>query len=189
MCGDIVVTEDDDEASAGDTAAEPSAPRLDYEQFFREYRPQLLRHARRIADSPEQGEDALQEAMVEAHQKWAKVSITDWPVGWMIRVIQRKLFHLRKGQQQPREVLLTVDLEAVADFSEALAKNAELWDAVRQLPPRQREFVSLRYSFDLDTSEIAAHLGIKESTVRSNLARAYARLRVLLTSERGDNTP
>jgi DNA-directed RNA polymerase specialized sigma24 family protein len=42
----------------------------------------------------------------------------------------------------------------------------------------------MRFGLDKDISEIAAQLGIKESTVRSNLSRAIRRLEALLTAGR-----
>jgi RNA polymerase sigma factor (sigma-70 family) len=186
--GDIVLNEEDREDPEGYAALAGAAQQLDYERFIRQYRPCLLRHARRIADNPEQGEDALQEALIEAHKQWTEVSTMERPLGWVLRVTEHKLFRLRHGRRPQKAAALTVSRETVTDFSEAFVENSELWDAVRQLPPRQREIVSLRHGFDLATSEVATHLGIKESTVRSNLSRAYERLRILLTSARQDKT-
>jgi len=45
-------------------------------------------------------------------------------------------------------------------------------EAVRQLPPRQRATVVLRYYLDLPESEIAEILGTAVGTVKSQLAKA-----------------
>jgi RNA polymerase sigma factor (sigma-70 family) len=162
------------------TAQEESAAALDYVQFSREHRPLLLQYARRIADDPQLGEDAVQEALIEAHAQWARVSIMERPLGWVLKVARRRLFQLRLGRQRVREVRLTVEDRATADIAETFVEEAAFWDAVRRLPPRQREIVSLRVGLHLKIGEIAELLGIKESTVRGNLARARARLRSLL---------
>jgi RNA polymerase sigma-70 factor, ECF subfamily len=52
-----------------------------------------------------------------------------------------------------------------------------LMDCVAALLPRDRELISLRYGSGLDTSEIAALLGVGEGSVRTRLWRALRRLR------------
>ncbi|QYC45793.1 RNA polymerase sigma factor [Nonomuraea coxensis DSM 45129] len=48
--------------------------------------------------------------------------------------------------------------------------------AVRELPRRQREALTLRYYFDLADQEIADTMGVGASTVRSTIARGLAAL-------------
>jgi len=172
------------EDGADDVVPEEIAPRLDYEDFFREHRHRLFDHARRIADNRQQGEDAAQEALIEAYKCWSKVSAMDQPVGWVIRVITRTLYRLRQDGWRLPTAPLIIDQQAVSDPSEALAGYLDFEDDVAQLPPRQRQIIDLWWKSGMGTKEIAAALNIRESTVRSNLARARARLQVL----RGDNT-
>jgi RNA polymerase sigma factor (sigma-70 family) len=55
-------------------------------------------------------------------------------------------------------------------------------DAVRGLPPRQRETVILRYYEDLPEAEIARILSCSVGTVKSQLAKARASLSAMLGS-------
>jgi RNA polymerase sigma factor (sigma-70 family) len=55
-------------------------------------------------------------------------------------------------------------------------------DAIRGLPPRQREAVILRYYEDLPEAEIAKVLGCSVGTVKSQLAKARSSLSVALGS-------
>jgi len=50
-------------------------------------------------------------------------------------------------------------------------ERRELLAALRGLPPRQREALALKYYLDLPDQEIAAAMGIGQSTVRSTLHR------------------
>jgi RNA polymerase sigma factor (sigma-70 family) len=158
----------------------PAVRPLDYEQYFREHRNRLASFARRNADNAQQGEDALQEAMIDAYEKWPEVSIMEHPRGWVAKVISRKLYRLRQRREDPSPV---TD-EAVQDSSEGLAEKSEIWAAVGELPPRQREIVTMRFELDLEIEEIAVALDIKESTVRGTLSRATQRLKDTLTAAR-----
>jgi RNA polymerase sigma factor (sigma-70 family) len=55
--------------------------------------------------------------------------------------------------------------------------------ALRQLPPRRRLVVFLRFYADLSYAEIAECLGVAEGTVAATLSQAYAVLRESLQDE------
>jgi RNA polymerase sigma factor (sigma-70 family) len=54
--------------------------------------------------------------------------------------------------------------------------------AIRTLPRRQREVITLRVFFDLDTETTAKTLGISPGTVGAHLHRALAALRTQIPS-------
>jgi RNA polymerase sigma factor (sigma-70 family) len=56
-----------------------------------------------------------------------------------------------------------------------------LMDALDELPHRQRAVIVLRYGSQLSEAETAAALGITAGTVKSQTARALARMRKVLT--------
>ena len=60
----------------------------------------------------------------------------------------------------------------------------ELWDAVRELPPRQRACIVLHYEQGLPDSEIAQILDVSTGTVRAQLSRARAKLQTMLADTR-----
>jgi RNA polymerase sigma factor (sigma-70 family) len=59
--------------------------------------------------------------------------------------------------------------------------RAELLAALRELPPRQRAVILLRYWADQSDTQTAATLGCSPGTVRSQAARGLAKLRLYLT--------
>jgi RNA polymerase sigma factor (sigma-70 family) len=56
-------------------------------------------------------------------------------------------------------------------------------DALRQLPPRQRAVLVLRYFVDLSEAEAARELGISVGTVKSTASRGLERLRALVPAD------
>ena len=68
----------------------------------------------------------------------------------------------------------------VADMSDELVNRAELLQALRSLPVRQRATVVLRFLEGLSERETAAALGCSEGTVKSQTSRALNKLKSVL---------
>jgi len=60
------------------------------------------------------------------------------------------------------------------------ATDVDVWAAVAQLPPREREAVDLRYGSDLTEPAVADAMGITPGAVEATLNRARTKLRTLL---------
>lgn len=77
---------------------------------------------------------------------------------------------------------MVVDLSAAfavpgaGDPADAIA-TVDLARALRGLKPDDRSLLALRFVAGLDSTEIAAHLGVSASGVRSRLSRLIERLR------------
>ena len=65
--------------------------------------------------------------------------------------------------------------------------NQQVLAAVRQLPARQREVLTLRYYLDLSEAEIAEALGISRGAVKSHASRGAAALRADLGTTLEEN--
>lgn len=75
-----------------------------------------------------------------------------------------------------------------ADCGESSEKLALLREAVLSLKPRYQAIITLRFFENLKLTEIAEVLGSRPGTVRSQLARALAKLRKKLATEFTENT-
>ena len=160
-------------------------PTMDFDTFYRLEFTSMVALARAICGDHQQAEDLAQEAMSRAHRNWHKVSTYDRPGAWLRRVtinlalsrrrkLQREVGMLRRTASQERDVV-----GAPTDPDE------EIWEAVGQLPPRQRAAVALFYQFDQTTSEIADAMGCSVSTATSHLSQARARLAKILSDQTG----
>jgi RNA polymerase sigma-70 factor (ECF subfamily) len=156
---------------------------LAFDDFFAaQYRP-LLALATALTGSRATGEDVVQEALYAASRSWAKVSGYDDPAQWARGVVMRRASNVRRGRFREVRALrrLGSRREERDDLPEIVGDG--FWNAVRQLPRRQRECVALHYLEDRSTTDIAATLGIAEATVRVHLHGARMTLASTLKEE------
>ena len=147
-----------------------------FDDFFAaQYRP-LLALAIALSGSRMIGEDVVQEALFAASRSWSKISAYDDPAQWARGVVVRRASDVRRGRLREARALrrLAGRRETIEDLPELV--DDEFWHAVRRLPSRQRECVTLRYLEDRSTAQIAAVLGIAEATVRVHLHAARSAL-------------
>ena len=134
--------------------------------YHREFR-SMVRMATALVDSPEQAEEVVQDAFAALYQRYRLVNE---PVAYVrVSVLNGCRKVLRRRRILRRQPPLSVD-------SGELGYNHVL-DAVRRLPTRQRNAITLRYELQLSDAEIAETLGMPLGTVKSTLHRALARLR------------
>jgi RNA polymerase sigma-70 factor (ECF subfamily) len=101
----------------------------------------------------------------------ARGSATAWLIGIARRAVEDILAQRSTLVAEPPDT---------ADLERDPALKLDLAQALRQLDPRDRELVSLRYGADLTARQIGEQLQMKTNAVEVALHRALARLRVLL---------
>jgi RNA polymerase sigma factor (sigma-70 family) len=115
--------------------------------------------------------EACSEAFARALARWARVSAMESPTGWTYTVA---LNIARRTARRARVEAILLRREATS--TPAPEPAAEIWDAVRRLPDRQRTAVVLHYLADLPQREVAAAMGLAEGTVAATLHQARQRL-------------
>lgn len=119
-------------------------------------------------------EDLVAEAFTRAWMSWPKVRGLEQPRAWVVRVALNT--HVSWWRRRRREVALdSHDAAAVASPYPGL--DTSVLAALRRLPARQREVITLRLLLDLDTATTARILGMPATTVASHLHRGLAVLR------------
>jgi RNA polymerase sigma factor (sigma-70 family) len=82
----------------------------------------------------------------------------------------------REGEQSPLDSI--PDTQPLLDEElETRERQSLLWGAIRELPPKFRAVVALRYMFQMKFSEIGKRLGMPEPTAKTYFARAKVILR------------
>lgn len=109
------------------------------------------------------------------------------PAGFARKVLlNRHRSLLRRAMVEARHALRAEPNEAQQPaFS---GEELVLWQALRQLPTRQRHAIVLRFCLDLPEAEVARQLGVPAGTVKSMVHRGLRRLRAQLGPD-FDSTP
>lgn len=158
------------------------------ERLARTYQRAAYLFALHLTGNPDDALDLAQEAMLRFFRTLGRFD-ADRPIRpWLLRIVRNLVRDRARRQRVRRLVPLQPDPEVlVADppdpspSPEERASKTELqrllWRAVRRLPQRFREIVSLRDYMGLSYSEIAMALNIPTGTVMSRLHRARTMLR------------
>jgi RNA polymerase sigma-70 factor (sigma-E family) len=148
----------------------------DFSAFVMSRWPGLVRLAFGLTGNRWAAEDIAQATLARAYVAWRRVSRADDPDAYLRRILvntSNRRFRRPRVAEQPGDPPETA-VEGPADL---VGERAALLTALRQLPPRQRAVVVLRYWEDLTDTQIGGALGCSPGTVRSQLSRALAKLR------------
>ena len=149
----------------------------DFEAWYRSEHPALLASLTLMSGEPELAREVVDEALARALERWDRVGRMASPGGWAYRVAVNCL------RRHKRRATLEHRIHQRQGSDETVVPMSELWALVRDLPPRQRDVVILRYVADLSQADIATVLGITRSTVSSTLTEAHRALAELERSE------
>jgi RNA polymerase sigma factor (sigma-70 family) len=176
--------------------AQAQGPRVwtvaDLGAFYTEHRSELLAHANRVLKDSAKAEEVTQDALIKFMLAAPELESTEHALSYLHRTIENLCIDLfRLEGRRPNLVLLddaTAEVEAswqVDGDHSAIISAAEdaaiIRLALTKLSPAERAALVMWEIEGRSTSEIAAELGIKESTVRHTVSRARASLRRVLS--------
>jgi RNA polymerase sigma-70 factor (sigma-E family) len=133
-----------------------------------------------------EAEDLLQGAYERAYRHWKRVSRREDPERYVWQIpVNASVDRWRRLRRRPEEPMRFPGGEPpVADHAAEIADRDLLLRGLAALAVRQRAVLVLRYFEDLTGAQTAEALGCSVGTVKSQAARALARLRQL-TGEGG----
>jgi len=150
--------------------------RLEFRDFVAARSAALMRTAFLLTGDYQHAEDLLQTALMRCYGRWSSISSPEAYVrramvttvtGW-----RRRRWVGERPTAEPPERTPPDDAEV-----DAATLREDLLRLLRELGPRQRAVVVLRFYEDMSEAEVAEVLGISIGTVKSQAARALARLR------------
>jgi RNA polymerase sigma-70 factor (sigma-E family) len=153
--------------------------RQQFEEFMTSRWAGLVRLAFGLTGDRWLAEDLAQTALANAYASWWRVRRADDPDAYVRQILinaSKSRWRRSRVAEQPAERQAEVP-DPAADPAAAIGERSVLLTALAALPPRQRAVVVLRYWEDLSDAQVAALLGCSASTVRSQAARALAKLR------------
>lgn len=159
-----------------------------FAEIIRRYQAKLLRYGRRFLKVPEDAEDAVQDAFINAYKNIAGFRSGQRLSPWLYRIAHNSFVSLIRSRKQealpffdPDELFphpvapdRTDTAADVAMIRQQLEKGLAMIDA------KYREILVLRYFEDLSYSEIADVLRLPVGTVSVRLKRGLAKLTQVL---------
>lgn len=156
---------------------------IEFAEFYESTRDDCLRIVLLNVGDRHLAHDLVAEAYTRAWMSWGKVRQLEAPRAWVVRIALNT--HVSWWRRRRHEVALADHDAAMPAEQAAAAVSADLLAALRRLPARQREVVTLRLLLDLDTKTTARVLGIAQGTVSAHLHKAVATLRTAIPSQDG----
>ncbi len=164
-----------DAAAEGVSSGNANISEKDAARVFDSYGSSILRLSYTYLRSMDDAEDILQETLIRYMLKAPAFESELHEKAWLLKVAA----NLSKNR------LRSIAVRRTDELSDMLAAEERedlsfVWEAVSALPERYREVIHLFYQEGFQTAEIAAILGMNESTVRSDLRRGRERLKKIL---------
>ena len=148
---------------------------MDFDEWVHIGAPRLARFAYLVCGDAALAEDLTQDVLVEACARWNRLGRVEDIDAYLRRaVVNRRTSWWRKvGRRESLTPVVRPGTWTDADDR----PDEDLWQALRELPARQRAAVVLRFYEHLSFAEVAGVLDCQESTARSLVHRALAHLR------------
>ena len=178
--------------SSADPLATPTAAGATTETalvgVFRNEAGKIVATLTRLLGDIDLAEDAMQEALATALERWPRDGLPDRPGAWLMTAARNKaLDHLRRERTRAtaREAALRLDIDDESD-PRPLLDSTEVGDdrlallftcCHPALAPEARVALTLRLLGGLTTPEIARAFLVQESTMAQRLVRAKHKIR------------
>ena len=147
----------------------------EFESFLNARMPALLRYAMALTGTRYAAEDLLQDALARAGSRWERSG--DDPEPYIRKMMANAQVSL--WRQRRREVLVP-DTADQPGPDEASAREGLVWSVLATLPRGQRAVLVLRFYEGLSEAETAAVLSCSTGSVKSQTAKAKAKVKAAL---------
>jgi RNA polymerase sigma factor (sigma-70 family) len=145
-----------------------------FEHVVAEHSRVVLRVCRALLPATD-AEDAAAETFLAALRAYPRLRPDSDVRAWLVTIAHRKAIGVHRARARS-----AVPLAELPERPAAPAQPADedgLWDAVRELPEKQRAAVAYRYVADLPYAEVGSLMGTSEAAARRNAADGVKALR------------
>ncbi|MFE2106841.1 RNA polymerase sigma factor [Kitasatospora sp. NPDC059463] len=141
--------------------------------------PHVQRFARSLCATPEDAEDAAQEALIILYRKIGMLRATGALASWMFRIVRNEC--LRRARLVVRERPESYDglSRSVEDEVLGRLEAGRVAEAIAALPADQRRVLIMRDVQGLSGRMVADRLGLSTAAMKSRLHRARAAVRAV----------
>jgi RNA polymerase sigma-70 factor, ECF subfamily len=173
-----------EETDAGLAHRAANGCRASFSALVERHYDRIYRMAWRWCGARETAEDIAQDVCVKLAGSLGSYRAEAAFTTWLHRIVYTtSIDHMRARQRtiasEPSEIVRLVDLNAMSPAPDD-ESGADIWLAVRSLPPQQRDAVLMVYGEDMSHAEAALVLKCSEKTVSWHVYEARKRLKVLL---------
>ena len=136
--------------------------------------------------------DTLQDLFLELFLNRDKIRVSPENLKfYLLLALKRNLIKkLQAGRKVTRDFNESIDFEPQYSIEFQIIEqekdeeiNRKVSDAIRQLPPKQKEAIYLRYNESLEYGEVAAILDISVESVRKQVHRALKTVREIISNQ------
>ena len=151
----------------------------------------LVRLARLFVDDRNAAEDLVQEAFIRLARSASRIHDPSRAAAYLRSIVLNLARdHNRRGLVSLRHQLPFDDRRASVEDEITLQEDQRhVIDALRDLAPRQRDCLVLRYFHELGIDDIAATLGLSRNSVKTHLQRGLASMERALAAVEGEVEP
>lgn len=141
------------------------------------------RFARTLCSTPEDAEDAAQEALIVLYQRIGTLRATAALGSWMFAIVRNECIR-RSRTTLSGPMLSATDEPSAEEATLARLEIERIVDSIAELPSEQRAVLVLRDVQGLSGAATAQALGLSAAAMKSRLHRGREALRSRLTAPR-----
>ena len=144
-----------------------------FQALLDEYRHDVYRFLVAAA-GPNEADDCFQETFVAALRAYPRLRDASNLRSWLLTIAHNKAIDAHRSRRRR-----AVPVETVADSAALPAPDSdpELWQAVGELPAKQRASILHRFVNDLPYADVGRIVGCSEAAARQNVRAGLASLR------------
>jgi RNA polymerase sigma-70 factor (sigma-E family) len=158
-----------------------------FEEFVLGQSTTLLRVGFLLTGDRHVAEDLLQGVLERMYVRWSRIASD--PTAYARRaMVNAANSRWRSRARRPETTLSPEHDSGEPDRAESVATQDAVLRALRELTPKQRAVVVLRYLEDLTEAETASSLRMSLGTVKSHSSRGLARMRAAIAAQDASST-